>query len=195
MMNGKRNTTVVFSVDCVERCGVIPDLRSNQQGTIEAFIPQEGADSMTGEWVPATVTEHEGIVTITCDATADGFQAVYQTTVQRFEEAWHRERRHRERVAGVPRHCGPCKDRMGNIPFTTRNTEEGFFIDTPDQLYQFNHDEQYGVEFITPEMVSIVVNYMKSHEQHGAVDASFFEILRRVFEGTARPGPEKQEKV
>lgn len=177
-MSKQEEYTVVFTTDCVERCGVLPDMRTNEAGDIEVYIPgTTGTDE--GEWVHAEAKEADGIVTLSCDATTDGFKAIYKTTPQRLYEAQQPETRHRKRIPGVPRQCGMCQDRLDNIRYTIYTTDDVVRIETDTQTYLFAHDSVYGTEHMTPEMVKIVINYVKQHAVSDTQNYSFFDMLKR----------------
>jgi hypothetical protein len=179
-MSEKKETTVVFTIECVERCGVLPDIRYDDAGAIEVFIPAATDVSQQGEWVKATITEAHDIVTLSCDATSDGFKAIYMAPVERYREAWQPEKRHCTRIDGVPRQCGPCGDSIDNFTYQLETDNDHLAIQTEGGNYQFKQDASYGAESITPEMVKLVTTFVDSHALHDTSEESFFALLKRA---------------
>jgi hypothetical protein len=188
-MDKQEAMTVVFTTDCVEKCGVLPDLRHTQEGNIEVFIPgTRGIDAAEGEWVSAQCSEFDGIVTLSCDATSDGFKAIYKATVQRYEEAWHTEKRHRSRICSVPRQCGPCDDSLDALEFSFRTLDGVLFLDTQSRSYQFSVDPLFRFDDIRPALVSLVVGYLEANPISDDHRPTFFDVLKQVLSNFSETG-------
>jgi hypothetical protein len=188
--------TVVYSLHCVESCNVLPKMRPDRDGGIEAYIPNSGETGASeGQWVKAQATEQDGIITLSCDPTDDGFSVVYMATIERYNEAWQTGEYHQSVDPRVPRMCGPCADVGCKVDFKVRTNDQALFIDTCGQTYQFKHDLEYGVQDIMAQMVGVVVNHMDSHNVNVMVDSSFFDVLREALEARFTPHDQADQAV
>lgn len=180
--------TVVYSLSCVERCNVLPKLRPDRQNPdrIEACIPGDGESETTTdcEWVKAEATESDGIITLSCEPTTDGYHAVYVATIEQYNEAWQAGDYHQSPRSRKPRCYGPCGDTPAVVSFSVRTTDQHLFVDLPNKTrtYQFQHDAEYGADDIVAQMVRLVTQHMDERKTTVAPDESFFDVLRTVMQ-------------
>jgi hypothetical protein len=169
-------------------------MRPDRQGGIEAYIPGgDEPDAPPGQWVRAHATEQEGVITLSCDPTEDGFRAVFVATIQQYNEAWQAGEYQQTADCRLPRCCGPCKSNPKNINFTIRTTDDYLYVDTERQSYQFKHDAVYGSEDVMAQMVMLVTRHMDSQNITVMLDASFFDVLKQAIEEAM--GAEAMETV
>lgn len=189
-------TKVVYSTSCVERCRMIPKLRRNDDGDIQAFIPIAGMneEDAGGEWVNAIVAKAGEMATIACDPTSDGFQPVYRCTTDELESLLEGG----DQVANVSswRCNGTCRDKGQTVQYEVTSDDSTLTIAARGRSYRFSHDTTYTIDDITPEMVTMVVNYLDGQENQGdqsgqggqaageskaGDEQTFFDVLQRVF--------------
>lgn len=182
-MNTKDIHTVIYSTTCVARCNVLPLLRPDKQGGIEAYIPaDENGNGAVGEWVKGLVEEDDGIITLTCEPTMDDFRAVFVATIEQYNEAWQAGSYHKSGSSRVPRSCGPCRDNPTSIAFNIHTDGDHFLLSLNGTTYQFQQDQLYGKEHVTEHMVRLVQRYMDSRTITVVTDSSFFDILQQAID-------------
>jgi hypothetical protein len=178
--------TAIFTPECVERCQVLPYLRQSPQqpGVVEVYIPPDENDpASVGEWVRASATEAEGMITLACEPTSDGFRAVYRCTPQQYAQAWQASRQPATRDSRIPRHCGSCQDQIPDLPYTTRTTDDHLVIEHDGQSYQFRRDEPSEALLLKPALVKVVLPYMQTCGMT-TTDSSFAEVAEQAVRAT-----------
>jgi hypothetical protein len=174
---------------------MIPKLRRNDDGDIQAFIPIAGMneEDAGGEWVNAIVAKAGDMATIACDPTSDGFQPVYRCTTDELESLLEGG----DQVANVSswRCNGTCRDKGQTVQYEVTSDDSTLTIAARGRSYRFPHDTTYSIDDITPEMVTMVVNYLDGQENQSGQAAgegkaageqtfgeqTFFDVLQQVF--------------
>ncbi|NJN65217.1 MAG: hypothetical protein HC884_00150 [Chloroflexaceae bacterium] len=186
-MDQARNLTAIFTPECIERCQVLPHLRQSPEhpGQIEVYLPPDenvptSSISMgEGEWVRASATEADGMVTLSCEPTSDGFRAIYRCTPQQYAQAWQTGRQPQARDSRIPCHCGLCQDQATSRSYTTRSTDTHLVLECEAQSYQFRRDEATDTILVKPTLVTMVIQHMQAWGIT-TTDRSFAEMAEQA---------------